>query len=285
MTAAAAPCTVLVVGHVTIDRYGPSLAVGGSAYYAARTYLGLGASVRVATAAASDFPRDALRGAEVDVSPCARTTAFSNMYAADGTRTQRVEACAPALDPARVPASWAGPDVLHLAPVLAEIDLGRWVRAARACFVGIGVQGWVRALAPDGSVQQPRWAFEPRDLAGVHAACVGQDDLRGQGDLIERLVAVVPIVVVTHGERGCDVIAGGRTLRVGCYRTREVEPTGAGDVFAAALFLALARGAEPAEAARLGAAAASIVVEARAGEALDRIQEAWARVADVAVIA
>ena len=62
-----------------------------------------------------------------------------------------------------------------------------------------------------------------------------------------------------------------------------MDPTGAGDVFAAAFLLALARGDDPVDAARLGAAAASIVVEGRGGDALPRLGETWARVAGVPI--
>jgi sugar/nucleoside kinase (ribokinase family) len=67
------------------------------------------------------------------------------------------------------------------------------------------------------------------------------------------------------------------------YPTRAVDPVGAGDVFSAGFFLALARGDSPADAARLGAAAASVVVEGRAGETLSRVGEAFARSARVPV--
>jgi bifunctional ADP-heptose synthase (sugar kinase/adenylyltransferase) len=173
--------------------------------------------------------------------------------------------------------------VVHLAPILREIELARWCAAAAGRFVGVGVQGWVRAVRPDGAVEQPPWRFEPAELRGVHAACVGEDDLRGQGDLVERLAAIVPVVAFTHGERGCELLLRGRTVRVGAYRTREVEPTGAGDVFAAGFFLALGRGEDAVDAARLGAAAASVVVEGRAGDELHRVREAVARAAHVPV--
>ncbi len=52
----------------------------------------------------------------------------------------------------------------------------------------------------------------------------------------------------------------------------------------AAFFLGLAEGAGPADAARLGAGAASIAVEARGVDALDRIAEARARAAGVLVL-
>jgi sugar/nucleoside kinase (ribokinase family) len=279
-----ATTTVLLAGHVTLDRYGDALAAGGTVSYAARTYLGLGARVRAVTAAAGDYPMDTLAGVEADVAAAPRTTTFVNSYGADGVRAQRVEAVAPPLDPGRLPARWLEADVVHLAPILGEVDLARWLAVARGRMVGIGVQGWVRAVRPDGAVAQPAWRPSPDELRGVHAACLGEDDLRGQGDLLDRLVAAVPVVVFTHGACGCEVILRRRTVRVGTFRTREVDPTGAGDVFSAGFFLALARGADPADAARLGAAAASIVVEGRGGDALSRIAEAPGRAAAVPVV-
>lgn len=284
MTGGAAP-RVLVAGHVTLDAYPGGLAPGGSAYYAGRTYLALGAAVRVATAAGPDFPRAALDGAEVDVAPSPVTTTFENAHGPAG-REQRVSAVAPALDAARLPSAWLACDLLHLAPVVGEVALGSWLAASRARFVGIGVQGWVRAVLRGGEVAQPAWRFSPEDLAGVEAACVGEDDLVGQGgDLVARLARAVPVVAFTRGASGCELFAGGRTAHVGTYPAREVDPTGAGDAFSAGFFLALAGGADPVEAARLGAAAASVVVEGRAGAALDRVaREASQRVSAVPVL-
>jgi 1D-myo-inositol 3-kinase len=269
--------TVLVCGHVTLDRYGEALLPGGSAWYASHAHRGLGARCRIATAAGPDLPPDALAGLDAEVAPAAETTRFVNAYAPDGRRTQRLEAVAPPLDPGRLPAAWRETDLLHLAPVIGEVDLMAFRAAVRARVVGLGVQGWVRARAPDGAVVQPPWRFDPADLAGVDAVCLGEDDLRGQGDLLDRLVAAVPIVAFTHGERGCELVVRGRTTWIGVHPAREVDPTGAGDVFAAGFLLGLARGADPVEAARLGSAAASVVVEGRAGDALPRVAEAMER--------
>lgn len=275
---------VLVVGHVTLDRYGDAWLPGGSAYYAGHAWRELGAEVRVCTAAGADFPADALAGLDARIAACAETTRFANLHRPDGTRTQRVEARAAQLDPGSLPGDWRDCDVLHLAPVLGEVDLEHWARAVPARFVGIGIQGWVREVAPDGAVVQPAWRPDPDLLrARVSAACAGEDDLRGQGDLAELLSRAIPVVALTHGVRGCDVTASGVTSSVGVYPTRAVDPVGAGDVFSAGFFFGLARGDVPQAAARLGAAAASIVVEARAGEALVRVREAFARCAHVPV--
>lgn len=279
------PPTALVVGHVTLDRVGAELLPGGSVYYAARALAALGARVRALTAAARDFPAEALAGIESIVVPAAATTTFVNTYGEDGRRAQRVLSAAPPLDPADLPPAWRGPDLLILAPVLGELQVGAFAQAARARFVGLGVQGLVRALGPDGAVGPRRLDLDAASLAAVDAAVLGEDEARGDPTLVSRLARAIPVVAFTHGERGCELVVRGRTRRVGIHPAcGVVDPTGAGDVFAAGLFLALSRGEDPLDAARLGAAAASIVVEGRGGEALPRVGEALARAARVPVL-
>jgi sugar/nucleoside kinase (ribokinase family) len=272
----------LLVGHVTLDRLGLAELPGGGAYYAGHVARALGANVHVLTAAGPDFPADALEGLERHVVPVERTLRFANAYAADGQRRQRADAPGPALAPAALPAGWAsGVDVLHLSPVLGEVDLAAWRAAVPARLVGVQAQGFVRRREPDGAVVPVRWEFTARELAGVGAVVVGQDDLAQGDDLVERLAAAVPVVALTRGDDGCDLFVGGRAIRVGVFRTFEEDPTGAGDAFAAGLFFGLARGDDPLHAAQLGAAAASIVVEGKAGTTLPRAGEAHARAASI----
>jgi sugar/nucleoside kinase (ribokinase family) len=272
----------LVVGHVTLDRTPAGPVPGGSAWYAARALVALGARVRVLTAAGADFPRAALAGVEALIVPSPATTTFENTYGPDGRRTQRVHASAPPLAPAALPAGWGEPELLLLAPVLGELEPAAFTAAARGRTCGLCVQGLVRAVRPDGAVEPRLLAPRPAALAGVGLAVLGDDEAAGQPDLPAALAAVVPLVAFTHGASGCELLgAAGGSRHVGVHPAREVDPTGAGDVFAAAMLLALARGDDPLSAARLGAAAASIVVEGRGGEALGRVGEAWDRRAKV----
>jgi sugar/nucleoside kinase (ribokinase family) len=268
---------VLVAGHVTHDRYGERLVAGGCAYFAAWTHRALGARVRLVTAVGEDFTReDAFAGMEVLAARSGRTTLFTNLYPQGGTRVQRIEAQAPALD-SRVPVSWRRADLLHLAPVMGELDLAAWKSAVDAGLVAIGVQGWIKRAGAQETVVQHPWPVDEAALAGIGAAAVGEEDLLDQGDLLDRLCAKVPIVAFTHGRAGCEVIVRGRTTRLGVYPTHEVDPTGAGDSFAAGFFLGLAQGLAPVDAARLGAAAASVVVEGQGGATLGRVGEAYSR--------
>jgi sugar/nucleoside kinase (ribokinase family) len=273
----------IVCGHVTLDRRGADLVPGGSVYYAGHAYRALGVATRVLAGAGEDYPQSELDGLERRLVPAPCTTIFENKHDAQGRRTQRVEAVAPALAASDLPDAWLGADVLHLAPVIAEVDVAAFARAARAKLVGLGVQGMVRQVKLDGAVVQPLWQFAPEAMRGVDVAFLSEDDVVGQGNLVERLSLVVPLVVLTLGVKGCQLIERGRTRHVGIYPTKEVDPTGAGDVFAAGFLAGLAQGQGPVDAARLGAAAASIVVEGIGGATLPRIGEARRRAEQIAV--
>lgn len=281
--------TVLVCGQVTRDLFADGrLVPGGSVYYAARTSFALGADTRVATTAGQDFDLAALSGFPSLVSRATHTTLFENGEGPNG-RTQRVLAVSGPVMPENLPSgkgasSWRNVDVLHLAPVLDEIEPRSWIGAVNARVVGLGVQGLVRRVGPGGEVLQHKGPFRRGELEGVRVAFFGEDDTAEEEELVGLLKACVPVVVFTRAEKGCDLHVGGRFARIGVFPTRAVDPTGAGDAFAAGFLLALAEGAEEVEAARLGAAAGSIVVEGEGGATLSRMGEARDRAARVPVL-
>jgi len=273
----------MAVGHVTHDRFDGDILPGGCAYYASRTWQSLGARSRLFAAVGEDFScDDALAGLEIRVTREGKTTVFTNHYPESGPRIQFVEALSPPVVPGRIQEGWAKPDILFLGPVLNEVDISRWKRAVNARLVAIGVQGYIRSAdEPDKAGRKkvvPRlWAPDREELRGIDVACLSDEDLIGQGDLLDRLSSVVPIVALTHERKGCDIIESGRKTWVGIHPARETDPTGAGDTFAAGLLFGLAQGRSPQEAARLGAACASIIIEGKAGENFHRMEEAFSR--------
>ena len=277
----------LAVGHITHDRFGESILPGGCAYYAAKTWQALGAHSSLATVVGDDFAcQAALDGLDSSVTHTGETTIFTNLYPESGPRIQFVEAYAPPVVPDSLPQTLREPDVLFLGPVLNEVDITRWKQATKPRLMAIGVQGYIRS--PDQADGQGRrkviprtWSPTPEELEGVNVACLSDEDLIGQGDLLERLCACVPIVALTHERKGCDIIRGSQKTWVGIHPAKEVDPTGAGDTFAAGFLLGLAQGRSPDQAARLGAACASIIIEGVAGETFSRMKEANARVEHV----
>jgi len=70
-----------------------------------------------------------------------------------------------------------------------------------------------------------------------------------------------PLVCTTLGPRGARVQLDGASELVAAPEANEIDPTGAGDTFAAAFAVATLNGAEPVEAARAAAIVAASAVE------------------------
>lgn len=212
------------------------------------------------TSAADEQALAPLRGLAVCCRPAAVTTTFEHRYI-DGQRHLRCLAVAPSLGPTDLPASWRRTArAVLLAPVLHEVDpaLAHAFPHAR---VAVGAQGYLRRRRRDGTVVGRRWRPARRWLAGLAAVVLSAEDGAHQPDLQARL-ATAPVLAVTHGAAGAQLIAGGATVTIPACPAREIDPTGAGDVFAAALLVALCEGQEAVAAARFAASAASWAVEA-----------------------
>ncbi len=76
---------------------------------------------------------------------------------------------------------------------------------------------------------------------------------------------------------GADVYSGGDWRRIDAFAARPADLTGAGDVFAAAFLIRYADTDDPWEAARWGAAAASLVIEGPGVDAVPTLAAVEAR--------
>ncbi len=97
---------------------------------------------------------------------------------------------------------------------------------------------------------------------------------------VESLLRTVALVVVTQGRHGALLYHNGACHRIRACPADEVDPTGAGDAFAASFLLALASGESPVHAAANAACAAAIAIEAPGPEGLTglaRFQDRLAR--------
>lgn len=281
------PVRCLSVGHITHDRYGDTLAVGGSALYAAKTWQGLGAEAGMATSLGRDFAfYDALDGVTLSATSSPHTTTFENTYPPGQPRLMLVEEVAHPVTPAQLTNGWQRPDVVFLCPVIGEVPLGEWVDAVPGGIVGIGLQGFLKQSGPvydasRGNHVLEKKRFVPSDemLSSLSAVFLSQEDIDGYADagLLPRLRRQVPLVALTRGEAGAVIYSKERVFKVGVFPTHATDPTGAGDTFAAATLLGLAQGETAEEAVRLGAAAASVVVESKGSNALERVHLAIER--------
>src|SRR6185369_16167564 len=88
-----------------------------------------------------------------------------------------------------------------------------------------------------------------------------EEDHPGVEGLAALLVARGATVAITRGARGAKLMTATESVEIPAAPAREVDPTGAGDVFGVVLTLELARGKPLGVAGRAAAAAAARVVE------------------------
>jgi sugar/nucleoside kinase (ribokinase family) len=250
----------VTVGHVTIDvlpdgRRRP----GGTALYSALQAARLGLDARIVTRGREEELRELLapfaHEVELVVEPAPETTTLQTSGSGEERRQRMISWAGP------MSAVDAAPDaILHMAPIAAELSArpaGEWR------FAGLTPQGLVRAWGQDaGEVVERKLPaaslplFERCDAVVLsrqeRVACEAGLEVARRGGAL---------VAVTAGPAAILLIADhtSRPLEISVSPVSEpVDDLGAGDVYAATLFVALAEGLPPERAAALAAAAAAL---------------------------
>jgi sugar/nucleoside kinase (ribokinase family) len=268
-SAPSAKLDYLVIGHVTRDVVNGSFVIGGTASYASRTARALGCRVGVVTSVAPDLDlSQVLDGVLVTRIPATTTTTFENIYVAN-RRRQVLRGVAEQLTPATIPSDWQvdlTDGAVHLGPVAQECDPAL-ADAFGDAFVGLTPQGWMRRWDQAGNVSGCRWEKAEWLLARANAVVMSEEDVAGDATLIDRYAAQARLLVVTQGPSGCTVYTAGEQRHFPASPVREVDPTGAGDVFATAFFVNFCRSGDPWQAAQFAncVAARSVTRKGLAG--------------------
>jgi sugar/nucleoside kinase (ribokinase family) len=106
------------------------------------------------------------------------------------------------------------------------------------------------------------WPEPAPVLARAQALFLSSDDVAGWETQALALYQDVPLGALTFAERGAVLFVNGEREVVPPAPATEVEPTGAGDVFAAAFLLRYNASGDPVEAASYAALAGALTVEA-----------------------
>jgi sugar/nucleoside kinase (ribokinase family) len=277
------------VGHVTADVMADgSRRVGGGAFYSALQAARLGRRTLIITKGVPEEIEQLLapyRGElELQVIPSAQTTTLATL-GTGSSRSQRVLA-------------WAGPidgeiaidtAILHLAPVARETPRS-WRGSAE--FVGLTPQGLVRVWGEPGSQIQAApldAALLPeqldaivigeseRDSCAVLLADAEADEKRAPEAARSALVAMTAEHAPTLLQ-----LPGGETVSVEVPAIEQLcDDLGAGDVFAAALFVTLGEGQAPRDAVAFANAAAAVRIAGAGADAIGDRGAVLARLASV----
>lgn len=251
----------LVLGHITHDRLSATTTrPGGTALYAAVTARRLGLQTGVLTAAA-ELPDDLIATGPVVLLPSDVTSTFENRYS-HGIRHQWLHAAARPLDLAELPASWRFAPIVHLGPVLHECSV-EMIQAFPGALIGVTPQGWLRRWhdpLPAPTAYIP-WRPAADLLRHISLLVLSSEDIAGDRALAEYYAHHCRLVVLTHGAEGATLYIRGVPQHIPPHPATEVDPTGAGDVFAAAMLVQLYETGNPVMAAHFASVVAAAAVE------------------------
>lgn len=252
------PVDYLVIGHLTIDltHQGPRL--GGTVAYAGLTAQALGMRVGIVTSWGTELPLGVLSQIPVISYPSESSTIFENIETPQG-RFQFVRNLASNLDLNLIPEPWRKAHIVHLAPVAQEVE-PNLVRGFPSALIGVTPQGWLRAWNIDGSVYPTEWPEASFVLQKASATVISLEDIAADEERLEEIAASCHILAVTEAERGSRVYWNGDVRRFHATQLQTLDPTGAGDIYAAAFFVRLFDTHDPWEAGRFATELASISI-------------------------
>jgi len=242
------PIDYLIIGHVTQDLTPNGPTLGGTASYDALTAKALGLRVGIVTAYAEGLQLPELEGISISAISNEFTTTFENIQTPAG-RIQYLHHKAPDLDLSAVPETWRSAPIVHLGPVCQEVN-PNLAKELSNSFVGLTPQGWFRAWDNQGHVRFTEWPEASYVMENANAAVLSIEDVKGNESLIEEMVSSIRILVITEGAAGARLYWNGDLRRFTPPHEKEIDPIGAGDIFATAFFFRLYYTHDPWEAAR-----------------------------------
>jgi len=284
------PADFLVIGNVTQDLVDTQIQVGapapdttrltadqyrlgGTVTFAAMTAQRLGRRASVVTRAAQSTNMAALgNGVDLVQLDSATSSTFANIY----TPTGRVQYCytpAPPITAADLPSRLHSPRIALMGPIAAEITPDVATLFGDETLVAAIPQGWMRRWDGDGRVHSKAWTDRDAFLPHLDVLILSLEDIDGDLNQLAPFFAQVPLIILTEYRDGSTVYQrqpdGSYTMtRVPARPAKEVDPTGAGDIFTTAFLLHYQETGDAIQSARFANVTASFGVE---GEGISSI--------------
>ena len=253
--------TYLLIGTVTKDLLPDGgYTIGGTVTYAGAMAKRLGWRPVIVTAAAADFvPPDCLADAEWRIAPSPATTTFVNEYTPQGRR-QTIGPIARSIEVDDIPPQYYRTPIVHICPLAQDIKPAV-IDLFDSSLLATTLQGWLRQWNRQGIVSLGDWRQICDLIPKFDAAVLSDEDIQYRLPIAEVLAAKAPVLAVTQGPEGCTIFSGQTRFTSPPRPSSPVDPTGAGDVFAAAFFIRYYETGSLPQAARFANVAASMAIE------------------------
>ncbi|MGI8926452.1 MAG: carbohydrate kinase family protein [Tepidiformaceae bacterium] len=279
---------IVIAGNVVEDRTAEGgLAPGGPALYAARMAAALGARVTLLSGPVEARCRPALEGISLTEVPRRGRRAmplYVNSYAAGGARSQQLLADGGriAIGAGLARAAETPIDVLLYAPAYHE--LSRPALAARARLTGTSLQGLLRVRGRENSVvAHPAPWLQARPFVFASGfVFLSEEDTPDAPRLARAAAAEGAVAFVTRAASGAVRYSRTESQTLDALPASPVDPTGAGDCFAAAFMVRMAETGDVDEATSFALAAGALATEGHGLAAVPGRAAIEARVAKAA---
>ncbi len=249
----------LIIGNVTKDDTPDGAELGGTSSYAALCAHKLGKSTAMLAGIGDDVPSlTSLAGVQITRIPHKNTDSFENVYEGD-IRRQKWRARGARITASDIPPAWRHPSIVHLAPIGQELSpalITEFPDTLRCATI----QGWLRGKDADDNVIFNMHANLMAQLPQFDIVVASLSDFFGDASLMRVLLSTVKLGIETLGAEGCKIYQNGEVIRVPTLPQPDIDPTGAGDVFAAAFFIRYKQTEDAVLAAKFANACASLSV-------------------------
>ncbi len=242
------PIDYLIIGHVTQDLTPQGPALGGTASYAALTAKALGLRVGIVTSCRADLDLAIFNGTAIFRKDSAQNSTFINTYTPEG-RIQHIKGVAETITLADIPAAWRSTPIVHLGPIVHEIS-PEIASAFPHAIVGVTPQGWMRVWDADGLISYRPWTEAGDVLGHADVVVMSIEDVHGDEEVVAEYASLLPVLVVTEGAAGARIYWNGDIRTIRPPQVVEIDPVGAGDIFATSFFTRYQATKDPWESAR-----------------------------------
>ncbi len=226
-------------------------ALGGATAYMCKVFQALDADYEVVAKVGKDFlyTKDLIRPPIVDADK--PTTAFLDDFTS-GRREGTVTAlCSPI----------RAADLMTRAKIsIANGCAGEVLPEAVAKLREISdlvvcdLQSILRVLGPGGKIELVKLSKTGHPVTAI-------DFLKGSEEEAEFVDVDGPVLIITRGAKGCEIVERGKRTHVPGFPAEEIDASGAGDCFIAGFGYALSKGLGVVEAARLANYCGSLAVQ------------------------
>lgn len=238
----------VAVGNVSIDKNLQDLPVcGGSVLYSSLLASMLGWETTAITSFGKDFSALKSNWHNIHLHNQARphTTTFNLVYGKKGDRKIVLEKEGGIISADRLPKEIYDADIIFFCPIAHEISPKLVSFIAKENKGGVIVttpQGWLRRWEKEGDqISQKSWDTAKEILSYTDILIISEEDINKNNSLLNKYKTLIKsggMVILTQGSKGATGYKKNEAIVQRAYPAKAIDPTGAGDIFAASFGIA-----------------------------------------------